>query len=83
MGIILSNSRWCHTFVRACRSYEVVKGVFFEQCDVDDLWINVKIENNKSLIFGNVYRQQRSAFNTLKESFLNVLDILNEKTNIL
>ena len=64
-------------------SYEVVEGVFFEQCGVDGLCINVKIENNKSLIFGNVYRQQRSAFNTLKESFLNVLDILNEKTNIL
>ena len=40
--------------VRACHSYEVVEGVSFEQCDVDDLWISIKLENNKSFIVGNV-----------------------------
>ena len=43
-------------FVRACHSYEVVEGVSFKLCDVDDLRINIKIKNNNSLIFGNLYR---------------------------
>ena len=41
-------------FVRACHSYEVVKGVSFEQCNVDDLWISIKLENNKYFIVGNI-----------------------------
>ena len=66
-------------FVRACHFYEVVEGVFFEQCDKDDLWISIKLENNKSFIIGNVYRHPSSGINTFKENFLNVLDLLNEK----
>ena len=31
--------------VRACHSYEVVEGVSFVQCDVDDLLISVKLKN--------------------------------------
>ena len=70
-------------FVRACHCYEVVEGVFFEQCDVDDLLISIKLENNKYLVLGNVYRHPSSTLNTFKENFLKVLDILNEKKKIL
>ena len=66
-------------FVRACHSYEVVEGVSFKQCDVDDLWISIKLGNNKHLILGNVYRHPSSTFNTFKENFVKVLDKLNEK----
>ena len=70
-------------FVRACHSYEVVEGVSFEQCDVDDLWISIKLENNKSFIVGNVYRHPSSGIDTLKKNFLNVLDLLNEKKKVI
>ena len=36
-------------------SYEVLEGLSFEQCDVDKLWINNKLENDKYFIVGNVY----------------------------
>ena len=51
----------------------------FKQCDVDDLWISIKLRNNKHLILGNVYRHPSSTFNTFKENFVKVLDKLNEK----
>ena len=57
-------------FVRACHSYEVVEGISFKQCDVDDLWISIKLGNNKHLILGNVYRHLSSTFNTFKENFV-------------
>ena len=66
-------------FVRACHSYEVVKGVSFEQCNVDDLWISIKLENNKSFVVGNVYRHPSSGIVTFKENLLNVLDLINNK----
>ena len=66
-------------FVRACNSYEIVEGVSFVQCDVDDLLISVKLKNNKSFRVSNVYRHLSSAFDTFKENFFNILDISNEK----
>ena len=53
--------------------------MYFEECDVDDLWISIKLENNKSLILVNMYRHQSYTSKTFKENFVNVLDILNEK----
>ena len=51
----------------------------FEQCDVDDLWISIKLKNNKSFIVGSVYRLPSTAFDTFKENSLNVLDLTNKK----
>ena len=63
-----NQSRGVAFFVRACHSYEVVEGVSFEQCDVDDLWIFIKLKNNKYFIVGNVYRRPSSAIDTFKEN---------------
>ena len=57
-------------FVRACHSYDVVEGVSLEQSDVDDLWISIKLENNKYFIVRNVYRHPSTAFDTFKGKFL-------------
>ena len=66
-------------FIRAGHSNKVVKGVSFEQCDVDDLLVNIKLENNKFVIVGNVYKYPCSALATFKEYFRHVLDLSNEK----
>ena len=60
-------------FIRAGHSNKVVKGVSFEQCDVDDLLVNIKLENNKFVIVGNVYRHPSSVFAILHKNFGNFL----------
>ena len=42
--------------------YEIIEDVFFGQSDVDDLWLKVKLGNNKSMIVGNLYRHLSSSF---------------------
>ena len=37
-------------------------------CDVDDLWISIKLENNKSFIVSNIYRHPSSGIDTFKEN---------------
>ena len=41
-------------FVKNWLDYEVVEDISFNQCDVDDLWINVKLGNSKCVTIGNV-----------------------------
>ena len=61
-------------YVNDCHTYEIVEDVFFSQCGVDDLWIKLKLENNKSMIVGNLYRHPSSSFVQLQENFLRILD---------
>ena len=66
-------------FIKDCHTYEIVEDVCFSQCDVDDLWIKFKLESNKSMIVGNLYRHPSSSFTLFQENFLRVLDSLNDK----
>ena len=66
-------------FVKNCLDYEVVEDMSFNQCDVDDLWINVKLGNSKCVTIGNVYRHPSSVFALFEKNFLHVLDFLNER----
>ena len=49
------------------------------QCDVDDVWINVKLGNSKCVIVGNLYRHPSSVFALFEKNFLRALDYLCER----
>ena len=67
------------SFVRACFSYEVVEDVSFEQSDIDDLPIKIKLWNNKFVKVDSVFRNPSSAFATVIEKLLCVLNLKSER----
>ena len=70
-------THWANLSVNMSGQPNIVEGVSFEHCDVDDLWISIKLENNECFLICNVYRHPSSAIDTFKTIFLNFLDLLN------
>ena len=66
-------------FVKDFHNYEIIKDVVFGESDVDNLWLKVKLSNNKSMVVSNLYRHPSSLFTVFQENFVHVLDYFNNK----
>ena len=68
-------------FVEICLDYEIVEDMCLNLCNLDDLWINVKLVNSICVIIGNVNRNTSYMFALFKKNFLNAIDFLNDRKN--
>ena len=64
-------------FVKEDLDYEVINKYEMDISKCENMWISCKLEKNKTLVIGTIYRHNDNDFNLLEHQFISVIDKLN------